>query len=136
MAKDTAKIRQQLHEILDIVLDCNGFESRARHSTGTLPTAFMDFSGHVSSITVRIFTDGWYSGGNERDWTFRTDDVIPQAMIDSMRSHAEYSLTNKRESEVLSRDIEAQEQTIKYEQGKLASLKKSYKKAVKKEGAA
>lgn len=134
--KDTAKIRQQLHEILDICLDCNGFESRQKGSTGTLPTVFMDFSGHVGKVDIRLYPDGWSSAGFYKEFEFTTDKEESQGYIDSFRAYAMQALTSKKESEVLSRDIEAQEQTIKAEREKLANLKKSYKKAIKKEGAA
>jgi len=46
------------HEILDYYIKINGFECR---NTEGKPTMFIDFSGHVNTIYVRIFPTGWSS---------------------------------------------------------------------------
>lgn len=51
--------RKLLHEILDLVLDINGFEQRRRKYTGDKPTAFFRFNGHVCDIEVDIHEQGW-----------------------------------------------------------------------------
>lgn len=50
------------HELLDYYIKINGFE--ARNVEGK-PTMFMDFSGHVNTIYVRVFPTGWSS---DVDW--------------------------------------------------------------------
>lgn len=54
--------RMLLHEILDLVIDINGFEERKREVSGDKPTAFFDFSGHTASTSVRICDHGWVYG--------------------------------------------------------------------------
>ncbi len=51
--------RAKLHEILDLVLDVNGFEERCAETTGNAPTVFMEFSGHICAVDVNICSDGW-----------------------------------------------------------------------------
>lgn len=53
------KRRRELHRILDLILDINGTGERRRKETGDLPTAFLDFSGHVGRVDVQIYDTGW-----------------------------------------------------------------------------
>lgn len=53
--------RAVIHGIIDEVLNINGLEPRNREETGNKPTVFLDFSGHVAWITVRIHSNGWES---------------------------------------------------------------------------
>lgn len=125
--------RKMLHELLDIVLDVNGLESRSRDKTGTLPTVFVDFSGHVSLIQIRLYTDGWSANGHEKDWSFYFNEPINHEVIDAIRNYGKYALTDKKESEVIQRSIDAQADVIQDEKGKLKELKKSLRKAQKRE---
>ena len=129
-------IRAQVHEILDIVLDGNGFANRSRKETGTLPTLFMDFSGHISDIWIRLYIDGWNSGGYQEDFRFSTSEVNSRELIDRFRERVNYALTNKKESEVLGRDIEQKVQEINDEKEKLRQMRRSLKKAQKRESIA
>lgn len=54
--------REQIHRLLDLALDINGLEARDRNTTGNLPTAFFDFSGHVGRLNIRIYHAGWDFG--------------------------------------------------------------------------
>lgn len=94
--RDEAKIRQQLHEILDICLDCNGFERRSAGISGTLPTAFFDLSGHVATVAVRIITDGWRPGDYGKEFEFRFDAENREESIDTLRAYAQHALTEKK----------------------------------------
>lgn len=51
------------HELLDYYIKINGFESRAVEGK---PTMFLDFSGQVNTIYVRVFPTGWSSSV---DWS-------------------------------------------------------------------
>lgn len=53
------KKRESIHKILDLVLDVNGLDERARDLTGDKPTAFFEFSGHTAGITVQLYENGW-----------------------------------------------------------------------------
>lgn len=59
--------RKKVHEILEMVLEINTTYPRQREYTGTLPTAFFEFSGHVSRLYITIDKDGWNSNGNPDD---------------------------------------------------------------------
>lgn len=54
--------RAGLHKLLDLVLDINGVGRRDRETTGELPTAFFDFSGHTAAVHIRVHSRGWSSG--------------------------------------------------------------------------
>ncbi len=68
LEKKVEKIRRKkVHEILEMVLEINGTHRRQRKYTGTLPTAFFEFSGHISRAFVQIVKDGWNDNGNLND---------------------------------------------------------------------
>lgn len=52
--------RQMLHEILDLVMDINGFEKRKRSKTGFKPTAFLNINGHTADVEVAVYDQGWF----------------------------------------------------------------------------
>lgn len=55
--------RDKIHKILDMVLDINGFEERKVEKTGSKPTVFASFSGHISEIKVSVYSGGWSGFG-------------------------------------------------------------------------
>ena len=57
--KETIDKESLCHELLDYYIKINGFERRDEEGK---PTMFIDFSGHVNAIYVRIFPTGWSSG--------------------------------------------------------------------------
>lgn len=59
--------RKKVHEILEMVLEINTTYPRQRKYTGALPTAFFEFSGHVSRVFIQIVKDGWNANGNLND---------------------------------------------------------------------
>lgn len=56
---EKAVTREQIHEMLDLVLDINGNEQRQQSITGNKPTAFMNFNGQVYDLDVQIHKNGW-----------------------------------------------------------------------------
>lgn len=52
--------RNQIHKLLDLVLDINGLEPRKQEVTGNLPTAFFEFHGHIGVVEISVHTKGWY----------------------------------------------------------------------------
>ena len=63
MTHDEEKLlREQMHKLLDIVLDTNGFEARQHKTTGTHPTAFFEYLGHVNTLELYISAFGWMPG--------------------------------------------------------------------------
>ncbi|MGN8818586.1 hypothetical protein ACTNEN_09730 [Oribacterium sp. HCP28S3_H8] len=131
--------RKKLHEILDIVLDTNSLYSRQRAETGTLPTVFMYFSGHVSQINIDVYPDGWGTDSTgvgsdfKKSFSVYVDEPIKEDFISSLKSYCQHTLNEKKESEVLQRDIIEQEETIKTEKEKLTSMKRKLRKALKRE---
>lgn len=53
------KKREQLHKILDLILDINGLEERKQGSTEKKPTTFLGFYGHTNTIDVNVYKKGW-----------------------------------------------------------------------------
>lgn len=51
--------RAKVHQMLDIVLDINGLGARKQSSTGNLPTAFFEFSGHAAKAEATVYISGW-----------------------------------------------------------------------------
>lgn len=127
-------IRKQVHEIVDIVLDGNGFEARGRSKTGTLPTLFLSFSGHINKLEVQLHSDGWESGvGYDREWGFYLKDAFDASKIEDMRAVIDDATEDNNEAETLERDIERREREIAEERKELSRLKKSLKKKLKAE---
>jgi hypothetical protein len=60
--KEKSLLRQQLHRLLDIVIDTNGFECRQKGMTGKQPTVWFDYSGHINHLQLEIAPEGWTSG--------------------------------------------------------------------------
>ena len=60
------KKREQLHKILDLVLDINGLERRSQKITGNKPTAFVRYSGHINAIDIDVCKDGYDIANPER----------------------------------------------------------------------
>lgn len=84
------KQREQLHEILDLVLDINDMES---------PTAFFNFSGHVNGVDAQIYADGWKDGneadvslGTYTDKQFKSNPTV-EAIIATLKQFKESQIT-------------------------------------------
>lgn len=127
-------IRKQLHELLDIVLDGNGIESRKRDNTGTLPTLFFEYSGHVNMVRIDLHSDGWQIGSTyDAQFERYLTNPFKQEEIDGFRAKVQEALTEKKETEVLRRDIARQEGKVRSEKERLAEMKKTLKRKEKKE---
>lgn len=135
VAWDYEENRRKIHEILDIALDTNSFESRTRERTGTQPTVFIDFSGHVSLISLRVFEDGYSSGGHSTNMETYFDKPISDDFVKRFRELCEKCCSCKKESETIERDLEQAKENAKYAQEVVHNLKKQLRKAVKKEEA-
>lgn len=134
MTKNQEIIRKQMHELLDIVLDGNGFESRKRDNTGTLPTLFFEYSGHVNMVRIDLHSDGWQCGSTyDAQFERYLTNPLKQEEIDGFRAKVQAALTEKKETEVLRRDIARQESKVKNEKERLAEMKKTLKRKEKKE---
>ena len=69
--------REIVKEIFTLALAINANQTN-QSTTGNKPTVFVNFSGHVAGIDVRIYPNGW-SSSNEIDdvitsYTFWIDD--------------------------------------------------------------
>lgn len=54
--------RKKIHDLLDVVLDINGLSGRKQDITGTLPTAFFEFCGHIGQVEFSVYNEGWFPG--------------------------------------------------------------------------
>lgn len=131
--EEKARNRQLMHEILDIVLDTNGFENRRRDETRTLPTLFLYFSGHVSGVNIDLHEDGWDSGGHKSEFNFYIDRPIDETAVENFRTACRMALTDKTEIDVLERDIKKQERAVAEERRKLSRMRKKLARMTRKE---
>ena len=128
-------IRKQMHEILDIVLDGNGFEVRKRELTGSLPTLFFTLWGHTGDVTVDLHLDGWESGRmKDKEWEFSYTNVNSAEQMEALKSAVLEAVKPHKKSDVLIRDIAHKEKTISKEKEALKVMKKNLRKALKEEG--
>lgn len=51
--------RQQICEVLDLCLQINGLQESKQGLTGSHPTAYFYFSGHVAEIEADVHRNGW-----------------------------------------------------------------------------
>lgn len=129
-------LREQVHTLLDIVLDCNSFERRSRERTGTLPSLFFSYSGHVNLLRIDLHKDGWVAyGPADKVWEFRLDKPIGSSVINEVFEETSKACEDKTEIDILKRDILRQEGKLKDEKDKLAILKKTLKRKERKEKA-
>lgn len=120
--------------VLALVLATNGYEERQRIYTGTLPTVFFDYSGHVNTLFIRIHKDGWKSCENyDRAWDIKLNKPIPEETLASIAEYCASCLEEKKESEIVLRDISRLEEKIHEEKENLKYLRKKYRK-LEKEG--
>ena len=82
---DDSEQRARVHEIVDLVLDCNGFGRRNQELTGELPTCFIWFCGHTATLEVQLCEDGWYAGAPWQEFTFDLEGIISRAKINALR---------------------------------------------------
>ena len=119
--------------LLALVLETNGYEERQRTYTGTLPTVFFDYSGHVNTLFIRIHKDGWKSGENhDGAWDIDLNKPIPGETLDSIAEYCASCLEEKKESEIVLRDISRLKDKILEEKETLKRLQKTYRKLVEK----
>ena len=120
--------------LLALALETNGYEERQRIYTGTLPTVFFDYSGQVNTFFKRNHKERWKSGENyDRAWDINLDKPIPGDTLDSIAEYCTSCLEEKKESEIVLRDISRLEEKILEEKETLKRLRKKYRK-LEKEG--
>lgn len=128
-------LREQLHKILDIVIDTNGFEARTRSDMGTLPAVFLEYSGHVNLLQLTIHANGWQSSENaEKLIDCWLDKPFTEGFLQKVEDTCKAALTDKKESDVLAKDIEIAEATLKKQRESIRDMKKNLKKLRRKEG--
>ena len=136
MKLDETENRRKLHELFDIVLLCNGYEARERDKTGTAPTMFFNFSGHVGSVSVRLFNNGWNSDTPcDFDWWIPLNEPISNNVVEAIRIAADNALHNSpSEQEQLEVDIIKAEEELKRRKAEITAMKRNLK-AMQKKGA-
>lgn len=66
-------MEDKLKRILDLALKLNPSETR-REVTGSKPTIFVEFSGHVGTVCVRVYRNGWKPyADTDCSWEFSVD---------------------------------------------------------------
>ncbi len=128
-------LREQLHRILDIVIDTNSFEARTRSDMGTLPAVFLEYSGHVNQLQLTIHANGWRSGENaEKLIDCWLDKPFTEEFLQKVEDACKAALTDKKESDVLAKDIEIAEAALKGQRESIRDMKRNLKKLRRKEG--
>lgn len=83
-------------KIVSIALKVNGIHRRAKETTGTLPTVFVSFYGHVAYIEIHVFKDGWESFASyDREFVFYTKNPLDEKEFQEYRRYM-YSLLGKK----------------------------------------
>lgn len=84
--------RKAILEIVDLALLINGFSDRSKELTGNLPTVFLEYSGHVSLLMVRIHSKGW-----EED---TLPDIVFELYVDKKYSQEELEKCRRKLIEI------------------------------------
>lgn len=86
--------RAELHRVLDLYLDINGMQASKCEITGSHPTAFLEFSGHVGMCRMSIYPTGWKAGeiGMDFESAFApkemlTGDITPGEMLHKVETY-------------------------------------------------
>ena len=133
---DKEENRKKLHELLDIVLDGNGLGERIRAQTGTLPTLFFRFSGHVARVDIDLCSNGWTPGMTyDKNWYISTDEPITTDVVDDVRAAVLEAMQNKATAaERLENDIKKAEEDLRDKAERIAQMKRELE-AMQKKGA-
>lgn len=131
MEKNNVK---KLHELLDIVLLCNGCRVSKQEITGTAPTMFYEFAGHVGTIAVRLYNNGWKPGSDyDFDWWIPLNAPISDNVVEAIRIAADNALHNSpSEQEQLEADIIKAEEELKRRKAEVTAMKRNLKSMQKK----
>lgn len=134
MKFDEAENRKKLHQLLDIVLDGNGFGKRSREETGTLPTLFFRYSGHVAALDIDLNINGWESGVSaDKQWYISIDAPISDMVIADVKAAITDAMQDTTEADLLASDIAKAEKDLKERQENISQMKRNLKKMQRKE---
>ena len=105
-------IKKQILETICMLLEANGLEERKQSVTGSMPTIFFEYSGHINALHVELYKNGW-STENERDnkWVFYLDDELSKAPIEAMTKEISETV-HERTIEKLKNDIARKDREI------------------------
>lgn len=122
------RIREQMHRLLDIALDTNGFEERCRETTGPLPTIFFEYSGHINRLDVDIIPSGWSSCAGPQRVNLFSRQLNPEDFTDSaieaVEKACKEALAPKSRVEILQSDIEHHIRRLEKEEETIEDLRK------------
>lgn len=128
--------RKKLHELLDIVLDGNGLGERSRAQTGTLPTLFFRYSGHVARVDIDLCSNGWTPGMTyDKNWYISTDEPITTDVVDDVRAEVLNAMRDDTTAvEMLANNIKKAEEDLRDKAERIAQMKRELE-AMQKKGA-
>ena len=80
------QIKEKVMKVIDLCFEINGGPEvkRDREITGSLPTAFFDYSGHVANFYVKVFPNGWSSYGTSIRTEVNLSDTRADADLDAL----------------------------------------------------
>lgn len=132
---DKEENRKKLHELLDIVLDGNGLGERSRALTGTLPTLFFRYSGHIARVDIDLCSNGWTPGMTyDKNWYISTDEPITTDVVDDVRAAVLEAMRDDiTADEMLANDIKKAEKDLRKKAERIAQMKRELE-AMRKKG--
>lgn len=80
------QIKEKVMKVIDLCFEINGGleTKRDREITGSLPTAFFDYSGHVANLYVKVFPAGWSSYGTSIRTKVNLSNTRAEADLDTL----------------------------------------------------
>lgn len=82
--------KQEVMEIIDLALEVNSLNVRKQGVSGSLPTAFIKFYGHVAELEVSVNENGWedYERADRR-FAFNTAEPLDQEQMTEYLQYTE-----------------------------------------------
>ena len=80
------QIKEKVMKVIDLCFEINGGTEvkRNREITESIPTAFLDYSGHVANFYVKVFPNGWSSYGTSIRTEVNLSDTRAEADLDEL----------------------------------------------------
>lgn len=129
--KQEEENRRKIHKLVDMVLDVNGL-------SGSHPTAFLRFSGHVGKLEIEIYPNGWHrdcSDEERKRYEFSTDKPIKDKDMDNIRK-LYIALGLKTEAESFKEILDQQQARALAEDKKLKTMQRRYEEILNRNCAA
>lgn len=69
--------KEEAMKIVELAMQVNSMQERQQRCSGNLPTAFVNYSGHVAGLDVMVHETGWRQYERpDRKFEFYTDEPL------------------------------------------------------------